>query len=244
VQDVNARRVLRWFDMFGCEKPVVVVQVPERLANEPYASVPAAVRHLVEVYDVKVIVDGSPNSVPPELLRTKRERVVNVEPMSREQLEAIPEFREFVEFLKNHKLDDAVWKVVGGCPAKFLQIELAFSSASGKSSEKVEAVKSAISKVLLISKRTIMECSANTEDIVKLWMEKKWEKVSVAELLKCGFELDIPNKVFRETAEGTVEFIVPANPATGLILSSGLAFQEHAVSEVENDLFKSTSKEV
>jgi hypothetical protein len=214
------------------------------LANEPYASVPAAVRQLVEVYGVKVIVDGCPNSVPPELLRTNRECVVNVEPMSREQLESIPEFREFVEFLKNHKLDDAVWKVVGGCPAKFLQIELAFSCASGKSSEKVEAVKSAISRVLVTSQRTIMECSANSKEIVKLWMEKKWEKVPVTELLKSGFELDIPNKVFHQITQGNVEFIVPANPAVGLFLSSGLAFQTHAVSEVKKGLFQSTSKEV
>jgi hypothetical protein len=241
---VNARRVLRWFDMFGREKPVVVVQVPERLANEPYASVPGAVRHLVEVYGVNVIVDGCPNSVPPELLRTNRECVINVEPMSREQLEAIPESREFVEFLKNHKLDDAVWKVVGGRPAKFLQIELAFSCASEKSSEKVEAVKSAISRVLVTGKHTIFKSSANTKEIVKLWMAKKWEKVSVAELNKSGFQLDIPNKVFREVTEGKVKFIVPADPATGLILSSGLAFEQHAVSEVEKDLFKSTSKEV
>jgi hypothetical protein len=214
------------------------------LANEPYASVPAAVRQLVEVYGVKVIVDGCPNSVPPELLRTNRECVVNVEPMSREQLESIPEFREFVEFLKNHKLDDAVWKVVGGCPAEFLQIKSAFSSASGKSSEKIEAVKTAISTVLVTSKDTILKCSANSRQIVKLWMEKKWEKVPVTELLESGFELDIPNKVFRKITEGKVRFVVPANPAVGLILSSGLAFQKHAVSEVEKDLFKSTSKEV
>ena len=38
------------------------------------------------VYGLRVVVDGSPNSVPPELLSTKRETVIALEPMSKELL--------------------------------------------------------------------------------------------------------------------------------------------------------------
>ena len=70
-------------------------------------------------------------------------------------------------------------------------------------------------------------------------MEKKWEKVSIAELKGEGFNLDIPNKVFRVVTEGKARIVVPANPATGLILLTGRAFHVSAVTEVENSLFQS-----
>ena len=236
----STRRVLFWYNLISKKAPIVVIRVPERVGNANYADTPSAVRCLADEFGLRVVVDGSPNSLPPELLRTNREIIINVEPMSRTLLEGIPEFREFVDFLKKHNLDDAVWKVVGGCPAKFMQIKNAFSKVfSERIPEKVEAVKVAISNILIKAKGTISNGSPNTEAIVRLWMEKKWEKVSIDELKGEGFRLDIPNKVFRVVTEGKAEFVVPANPATGLILSSGLAFDVNAVPKVENILFQS-----
>jgi hypothetical protein len=236
----SARRVLFWHNLISKKAPIVVIRVPERLAGEPYADLPAAVRCLADEFGLRVVVDGSPNSLPPELLRTNREIIINVEPMSRTLLEGIPEFREFVDFLKKHNLDDAVWKVVGGCPAKFMLIKGAFSEVfSERIPEKVEAVKAAISNMLIAAKDTISSGSSNTKAIVRLWMEKKWERVSINELKGQGFTLDIPTKVFRVATEGKTDFVVPSNPATGLILSSGLAFDVNAVPEVEKILFQS-----
>ena len=142
-QSKSARRVLFWYNFISKKAPIVVIRVPERVGDTKYADTPSAVRYLADEFGLRVVVDGSPNSLPPELLRTNRERVIDVEPMSRALLEGIPEFREFVDFLKKHNLDDAVWKVVGGCPAKFLQVKAAFSEAA-EISDKVEAVKAAI----------------------------------------------------------------------------------------------------
>ena len=214
----------------------MVIRVPERVGDAKYADTPSAVRYLADEFGLRVVVDGSPNSLPPELLRTNRELVIDVEPMSRALLEGIPEFREFVDFLKKHNLDDAVWKVVGGCPAKFLQVKTAFSEAA-EISDKVEAVKAAIADILIKATDTISTSSSNTKAIVRLWVEKKWEKVSTRELEREGFNLDIPNKVFRVVTEGDARFVIPANPATGLILLSGYA--DNAVTEVKNSLFQS-----
>jgi len=70
-----------------------MIRVPERLSGQNYADVPAAVRDLADLYGLRVVVDGSPNSLPPELLATKRETVIAVELMSKEQIESIPEFK-------------------------------------------------------------------------------------------------------------------------------------------------------
>ena len=63
----------------------MVIRVPERVGDAKYADTPSAVRYLADEFGLRVVVDGSPNSLPPELLRTNRELVMDVEPMSRDQ---------------------------------------------------------------------------------------------------------------------------------------------------------------
>ena len=101
----------------------MVIKIPERLCDQKYASVTAAVRELADDYGLRVVVDGLPNSIPPELFTTKRERVMAVEPMSKEQIESIPEFKGLIDFLKSRNLDDPVWKVLGGSPVDYLKLE-------------------------------------------------------------------------------------------------------------------------
>ncbi len=61
----------------------MVIRVPERLSGQNYADVPAAVRDLADLYGLRVVVDGAPNSLPPTLIATKRETVVAIEPISK-----------------------------------------------------------------------------------------------------------------------------------------------------------------
>ena len=121
--DGSARRLLFFYSFLFKRSPIVVIRVPERLGGQNYADVPAAVRDLADLYGLRVVVDGSPNSLPPELLATKRETVVAVEPMSKEQIDSIPEFKDLIDFLKSHNLDEPVWKVLGGSPVDYLKLE-------------------------------------------------------------------------------------------------------------------------
>ncbi len=61
----------------------MVIKVPEREIGEGYAQVTSAVRELADEFGLKVIVDGSPYSLPPTLIATKRETVVAIEPISK-----------------------------------------------------------------------------------------------------------------------------------------------------------------
>jgi hypothetical protein len=81
------------------------------------------VRDLAVFYGLRVVVDGSPNSLPPTLIVMKRETVVAIEPMSKEQIESIPEFKGLIDFLKSHNLGEPVWKVLAGSPADYLKFE-------------------------------------------------------------------------------------------------------------------------
>jgi len=204
----------------------VVIRVPERLSDHKYADVPSAVRSLADDFSLRVIVDGSPNSIPPELLTTNRETVIAVEPMSREQIESIPEFDALMGFLKVHQLDYPTWMVLGGSPAKYLKLKEILNQLSLSNSATdiiIEQMKNHLQSILSDAlNKNIANSSANTQGIVKVFREKKTIKVSKMELKTIGFLLDYPNKVFREvkTLEGW--FIEPATSAVSLIISENV----------------------
>jgi len=224
-----------------------VIKVPERQIGEPYAQVTSAVRDLADIYGLRVVVDGSPNSLPPELLATKRETVIAVEPMTKEQIESIPEFRGLIALLKSHNLDEPVWKVLGGSPADYLKLEEAIadnkSSLSGAASEEVvNQVKNHLQSVLSDAlSKNVVKSNFNTEQIIKIFREKKIVRIPVAELKAMGFLLDFPNKVFREVKTMEGWYIVPSSPAVSLIISENVQ-NGVGVRELRDKLFKATER--
>jgi hypothetical protein len=223
----------------------VVIKVPERQIGEPYAQVTSAVRDLADLYDLRVVVDGSPNSIPPELIATKRETVIAVEPMSREQIESIPEFKGLIALLKSHNLDEPVWKVLGGSPADYLKLEEAIAdnklSLSDTASEKVvNQVKNHLQSVLTKSlTKNVANSSFNTQAIINIFREKKVIQIPKMELKAEGLLLDFPNKVFREVKTMEGWYIVPSSPAVSLIISENIQSDE-GVRELRDKLFKAT----
>ena len=225
----------------------MVIRVPERQIGEPYAQVTSAVRDLADDYGLRVVVDGSPNSLPPELLATKRERVIAVEPMSKEQIESIPEFKGLIGFLKSRNLDEPVWKVLGGSPADYLSLEEAIidkklSFYDTASDEVVNRVKKHLQAVLSDSLTTnVADSSLNTKQIIKIFRERKVPKILKMELEAMGFLLDYPNKVFREVTTSGHKFVEPSSPAVSLIISENVK-DDYGVDELRDKLFKATRK--
>jgi hypothetical protein len=223
----------------------VVIKVPERQIGEPYAQVTSAVRDLADLYDLRVIVDGSPNSIPPELLATKRETVITVEPMTREQIESIPEFKGLIALLKSHNLDEPVWKVLGGSPADYLKLEEAIadnklSLSDTASEEVVNQVKNHLQSVLSDSlNKNVVKSSLTTKQIIKIFREKKITMIPMPELEADGLLLDYPNKVFREVDTIEDSYIVPSSPAVSLIISENVQ-NGVGVRELRDKLFKAT----
>lgn len=118
----NTKRVLFFYKLIFRSSPIVVISVPERTGRRDYADVTAATRELTDTYDLRVIIDGTPNSIPPDLKDINRQDVVNIGPMNRDDLEKIPEFEYLMSFLKKHHLDNGVWEVFGGSPIHYIRL--------------------------------------------------------------------------------------------------------------------------
>lgn len=224
----------------------MVINVPERLSGQSYADVPAAVRDLIDLYGLRVVVDGPPNSLPPELLATKRQTVIDVEPMSKEQIDSIPELKDLIAFLKSHNLDEPVWKVFGGSPIDYLKLEEAIivnklSLSDDTASEKVvNLVKNRLQSVLTKSlNKNVADSSANTKAIIDAFREKKIIRISKTGLKAMGLLLDFPNEVFHEVKTMEGSYIVPSSPAVSLIISENIQSDE-GVRELRDKLFKAT----
>lgn len=209
----SARRLLFFYSFLFKRSPIVVIRVPERERGEQYPQVTSAVRDLTDLYGLRVVVDGSPNSLPPTLIATKREVVVAIEPMSKEQIDYIPEYKDLIDFLKSHNLDEPVWKVLGGSPIEYLKLKKLFvkmlSRPDTVSDEVVNQVKNHIKSVLSKAlTKNVADSSPNTKQIIKLFRERKVVKIPKMELEAMGFLLDYPNKVLREVDTGDDSYIV------------------------------------
>ncbi|KAL5478209.1 hypothetical protein EMCRGX_G025105 [Ephydatia muelleri] len=179
-----------------------------------------------------------------ELLTTNRETVIAVEPMSKEQIESIPELEGFINLLKSCNLDGPVWKVLGGSPAKYLKLTEAFELSNTASEEFVDQVKNHLQSVLGEAlNKSVAKSSANTKAIVDVFRQKKAIKIPIMELIAMGLLVDYPNKVFREVKTSGRWFVEPATSAVSLIIAGNIQ-DDDDVYELLEKLFNETKEKV
>jgi len=219
----STRRVLFFYRLFFRSNPVVVISVPERQVGENYAQVTSAVRSLADKFHLRIIVDGSPNSIPPELVYTIREIILFVDFMDKNVIESIPEWKGLIDFLKSHKLDQVVYDVLGGSPSEYIKMSKIINFTTGTTEEKIQSIKRHILSVLkdaLVNR--IHRSSRNTKKIIELLRRERKLEMPVMELETQRLFLDFPNKVFREVSSNIDTIIAPANPAIGLIIKHNI----------------------
>ncbi len=207
--------------------PIVVIKVPERQKDQSYADLTAAVRELADDFDLRVIVDGSPNSIPPEIKATNRQLNIHVMPMERDQIAEIPEFSKLIEFLRKHSLENAVWDVLGGSPQRYLKllekISISTMDDTADPDKIISEVKDFVHSILLDAlNENITYCSENTRKILKKFRSQKISQISVQDLNQEGILLDLPNKVFRVVERDKQRFVEPTSPAVGLIIQENI----------------------
>ena len=106
-KDRVARRVIMWHRIFFLgRKPIMVISAQERKKGEPYAQIAEAARDLAKK-GLRVIVDTSDGALTNQPL-TLRELYIEMEPMSLETINQMPELVEFIKFLKEQDIYNEV----------------------------------------------------------------------------------------------------------------------------------------
>ena len=211
----SARRVLWWYDWF-LPRPIVVLRAGKRMDGEAYAEFPGAARVLAG-YGLRVLIDGSTNSLPSELLTTLRQHVLELEPMPQNTLRSIPEYHSLFHVLREEGLEDVAWQVLGGVPAHFDQIVTQLKRYEPAAYRRVivDYILDEVGKA--ISRRgRMLNAHPTMKSILDLY--KTQNEIPEELLNEKGISSPSPNKVLRVVLRSHVAKLVPADTAMALVL--------------------------
>mmetsp|Transcript_8752 Transcript_8752/g.26369 ORF Transcript_8752/g.26369 Transcript_8752/m.26369 type:complete len:391 (+) Transcript_8752:592-1764(+) len=226
---LNAGRVRFFYDLLPLKSPIIVLNVRERRSDVGYAGVTGATRELSEL-GYRVVVDGSTNALPDRLLRTNREKVLTMGPMTMDVMETVPEFRLVFDVLRELNRIELVWAVCGGNPALMVTLHQELRGARDTPEGRLTPE----------SKRELADivdafCLERTRQAVGRVTELEAKHPELKELLEMFKTEDIVfDDVVREKAivrpdddkvlraADTTGALIPADAATAVVLRHGL----------------------
>jgi hypothetical protein len=217
----TAPRVIFWHRFFTLGRsPVVVLTVSERELGQEYDGLIGAVRTLVEDYKLRVVVDGSPNSLDETLLRTKRQSAIDIKPMSREMIWQIEQLQDLFKYVKEADLDDTVFAVLGGIPAGYEELwrNAKIDLQDGQPPRQVIGTHLCAEIYAAIK---LVKDAQDMDEIIKLFDKDK--SIIPSHLLTVKkLKRPTPDKVFREVERDGAPVLISASNAIGIVLHHGL----------------------
>ena len=213
---------------------MVVINAAERKVDQDYAGLTGAVRTLVDDYKLRVVVDGSPNSLDETLLRTKREDVIDIKPMTNEMVWKIGQLQDLFKYAKEAGLEDTVFAVLGGVPADYEKLwrTTKIGLRAGQDPRQVIGTHlcAAISAAINLVRKSKSE-SIDMKEIIKLYDAEKMS-ILCDTLVDKNLKRPTPDKVFREVERDGIFVLIPASNAIGIVLPHGLS-KEPSLDELE-----------
>lgn len=222
----SVRRILWWYRWL-LPPPIVVLRAGERLDGQNFAELPGAARELVG-YGLRVLVDGSTNSLPPELLLTKRQLVLELEDMPLETLRCIPAYSGLFDVLRVEGLESAAWGVLGGVPADYDELVTLLKEANFAAAGKPDYRRVVVNYLrdviawAIYRRDSLLDVCPKMREVLGEFKVRAAVRISL--LTEKGIIAPSPNKVLRAVLnlnEGGV-VLVPADAATALVLMHGL----------------------
>jgi hypothetical protein len=235
----SAKRVIFWhrFFTFG-RSPIVILEASERKVGQEYADLTGAVRTLVEKYKLRVVVDGSPNSLDESLLRTKRQRVFDIKPMTREMIWQLDQLQDFFEYVKEAGLEDIVFAVLGGNPADYEELWDNTKTHLQNEQDAREVIGTHLCAQIYAAIKLVKDSKSKTNDmdeIIKLFDKDK--NLILSKYLTNKFQRPTPDKLFREEERDGVPVLIPASNSIGIVLCHSLT-KKPTLNELEELLKK------
>ena len=230
---VSAKRAIACYRFMFRTSPIVVINATERLPARMHADLTGAVRTLTDKYKLRVIVDSSTDSVEPGLLATKRQTIVHLERISKDQLFSISEIAEIFYKPGADQWRGIAWEVLGGNPQDFFALKqhVDLRETSGQYSDVViaEFLTSVIYDAILAIDSAVSSNPSMKDIIAKVRdanNELLWDDLN-------GLLRSDPDKVFRKVKSKNGErVLIPASNALDLVIRLNLK-QEPTTEELK-----------
>jgi hypothetical protein len=223
----SARNVIFWYQLFSFgNTPTIIINATERKIGQESASLTGAVRTLVDDYKLRVIIDGSPNSLDESLLNTKRALILDIKPMTKDMIWSLPQLQEFLSTInKTDNLGVILWAVLGGIPADYEKVwkKIEFLRISKDSDDAKQLIGELLCDEIYSAIKVVRDAKKNADmkEIVKLFDKEKNE--IVCELLTDkDLTRPTPDKVFHEVERNGIAILIPASNAIGIVLRNNL----------------------
>jgi hypothetical protein len=232
--DHSGPRVIFWYQLMFRHFPLVILNIKEKSPNKPHAEIAEAARTLSSDYQLRVLVDGSNNTLPDELFVTMRGHFVDVDEMDQETVESIPEFEIFITSLREADLADVVYHIIGGVPAHYKWLRDVTAGRSGeKLSEAVnfflERSQSMAIKLRLLALHSHPAMS-QLYDLFKTAKAVSETRADVNQVTRPS-----PDKTLRALYIGSKPFLIPSTRAMAYILRNDCA-EAHSVAQIREVL--------
>ena len=212
----------------------VVINATERDISRGYAELAGAVRTLVDEYKLQVIVDGSPNSISDSLLRTERQRVFDIKPLTHEMIFKLEQLQELFKYVKDAGLEDTVFAVLGGIPAKYEKLWYDSSIDLRARRDAREVIGTHLCAVIAAAVTLVRKSKSESNhmnEIIELFDAKK-VSILCDTLVEKKLMRPSPDKVFREVEQGSFFVLIPASNAIGIVLRHGIT-KKPSLTELE-----------
>lgn len=213
-----------WWHRFIFRTPItVVLRASERKPTQAFAALDSAARALTYDFGMRVVIDTAENALP-DLAKSSRGIELEVPPMPRSVIEAMPELRELHAALQAADLADVVWACVGGAPAGYLQLR---SRWIGAGKDSLEAIVQELARDLLQraikNRHKNVVANAQLEKLYDLFRQQ--DEVPDCLLKEWQLALPSPDKVLhtRRSVKRREFVLVPADAAMAIVLRFGLA---------------------
>ena len=225
----SAKRVLWWHHFLVRQPATVVLRAAERKPTQQYADLDSSARTLTNDFGARVLIDASNNSLPDAATATKREDVLEVEPMRRELLQELPHLQLLHEALKSANLADVVWMCVGGNPADYKNLVTKWTRRPSETEQVVSLFVQNLIGTAASAVSVSIAADSQKRGLYLLFRDSGEVLESVLE--EMNLVRSTPDKVLRAvrmrasagSRGGGQRVLIPADAATAVVLRHGIS---------------------
>ncbi|KAI3650437.1 hypothetical protein MP228_003918 [Amoeboaphelidium protococcarum] len=221
----SAKRVIFWHRLFTFgSPPIVVINATEREPGDRYAGLTGAVRTLADEFKLRVIVDGSPNSLSDSFLRTGRQRVCVVKPMSWDMALQLKQFEALFRHITEAGMEDTVFAVLGGVPSNYAMLWDSVETALQNGLNARQVIGDQLCAQILAAIEIVEDSQTTGNDMKEILMlfDKKKQLIINNTLKVKELERSTPDRVLRKVELDGAQVLVPASNAISLVLQHNI----------------------